>query len=93
MNDYDRLVKKLAKVFDVSEQRMRRHIQDSVMPGSTALTHARELLHKVRHSTPRQLANICRKNGTGLHLDYERLLIAAEKVRREARRKTMKEAR
>lgn len=28
-----------------------------------------------------------------LYMDYDRLLIAAEKVRREARRKTMKEAR
>ncbi len=91
--EYDRLVARLANIFDVPERHLRQRLQASVAPGSTPLAHAKALLRNIQRSSPRRLANICRKNGCGNGIDYERLLITAEKVRRAARREKPREVR
>ena len=91
--EYDRLVTRLANIFDVPERHLRQRLQASVAPGSTPLAHARALLRNIQRSSPRRLANICRKNGCGDGIDYERLLITAEKARRAGRGGTARGAR
>lgn len=87
MEEYARLVRKLAAALEMSEGEVRRKIQAEVAPGSTPLAHARELIRDIQRSTPRAIVNRARQKGVGLHLNYELLWCCANRVRKALRRR------
>lgn len=83
--EYEILVRNLSRIFGKSEAVIRRHLHETTMPGSTPLQTARGLLKKVKHNTPRGIANIVKKNGKAKDIPYDALLATARAIHREAK--------
>lgn len=85
-DEYDRLVRSLAKAIGIPESRVRAKCVAGTPPGQRPLIEARRMWAKLLRTTPRAMVNATRKDGSSANIPYDVMLAEATQIRKAARR-------